>query len=88
MEQAFWNLKTVQWEMRPIFHKKDGRIRCHVFIRLSACCLQWHARQRLKPWFARDGEGKHRQRPFENVIERLKPGIPTFASQTNVIDIQ
>jgi len=72
VEQAFRNLKTVQLEMRPIYHKKDERIRCHVFICLLAYYLQWHARQRLKPLFAQDGEGKHRQWTFANVIERLK----------------
>ena len=30
VEQAFRNLKTVQLEMRPIYHKKDDRIRCRV----------------------------------------------------------
>ena len=72
VEQAFRNLKTVQLEMRPIYHKKDERIRCHVFICLLAYYLQWHAWQRLKPLFAQDGEGKHRQWTFANVIERLK----------------
>jgi len=72
VEQAFRNLKTVQLEMRPIYHKKDERIRAHVFICLLAYYLQWHARQRLKPLFDQDGEGKHRQWTFDNVIERLK----------------
>ena len=72
VEQAFRNLKTVQLEVRPIYHKKDERIRCHVFICLLAYYVQWQARQRLKPLFAQDGEGKHRQWTFENVIERLK----------------
>ena len=72
VEQAFRNLKTVQLEVRPIYHKKDDRIRCHVFICLLAYYVQWHARERLKPLLAQDGEGKHRQWTFENVIERLK----------------
>jgi transposase len=72
VEQAFRNLKTVQLEMRPIYHKKDDRIRAHVFICLLAYYVQWHARQRLKPLFDQDGEGKHRQWTFDNVIERLK----------------
>lgn len=37
LEQAFRNLKTVQLEMRPIYHAKDERIRCDVFICLLAC---------------------------------------------------
>jgi transposase len=72
VEQAFRNLKTVQLEVRPIYHKKDERIRAHVFICFLAYYLQWHARQRLKPLFDQDGEGKHRQWTFDNVIERLK----------------
>ncbi|MCI0623571.1 MAG: hypothetical protein L0387_18245 [Acidobacteria bacterium] len=30
-EQAFRNLKTVALEIRPVYHKKDDRIRSHVF---------------------------------------------------------
>ena len=71
VEQAFRNLKTVQLEIRPVYHKKDERIRAHVFICLLAYYLQWHAGQRLKPLFAEDGEGKQRQWTFANVIERL-----------------
>lgn len=71
VEQAFRNLKTVQLEVRPVYHKKDDRIRAHVFICMLAYYLQWHARQRLKPLFAEDGEGKNRQWTFRNVIEHL-----------------
>jgi transposase len=71
VEQAFRNLKTVQLEVRPVYHKKDERIRAHVFICMLAYYLQWHARQCLQPLFAGDGEGKRRQWTFENVIEHL-----------------
>ncbi len=71
VEQAFRNLKTVQLEVRPVYHKKDERIRAHVFICLLAYYLQWHARQRLQPLFDKDGQGKERQWTFRNVIEHL-----------------
>jgi len=71
VEQAFRNLKTVQLELRPVYHKKDQRIRAHVFICLLAYYLQWHARQRLQPLFDKDGQGKERQWTFRNVIEHL-----------------
>ena len=32
VEQAFRNLKTVSLEIRPVYHKKDERIRSHVFL--------------------------------------------------------
>jgi transposase len=72
VEGAFRNLKTVSLEMRPVFHKKDERIRSHVFVCVLAYYLQWHAQQRLQPLFAKDGKGKDRQWTFSTVIERLK----------------
>lgn len=72
VEQAFRNLKTVSLEIRPVYHKKDDRIRSHVFLCVLAFYLQWHMQQRLKPLFESDGEGKNRQWTVENVIERLK----------------
>ncbi|MGO8700661.1 MAG: hypothetical protein ACLQVY_23475 [Limisphaerales bacterium] len=57
--------------MQPSCHKKDERIRAHVFVCLLAHYAKWHARQRLKPLFDH-GEGKRRQWTFDNVIERFK----------------
>jgi len=71
VEQAFRNLKTVSLEIRPVYHKKDERIRSHVFLCVLAFYLQWHMQQRLQPLFQADGEGKNRQWTLENVIERL-----------------
>ena len=72
VEGAFRNLKTVSLEMRPVFHKKDDRIRSHVFLCVLAYYLQWQATLRLQPLFAKDGKGKDRQWTFSNVLERLK----------------
>jgi transposase len=72
VEQAFRNLKSVQLEVRPVYHKTDDRILCHVFLCMLAYYLQWHMNQRLKPLFDSDGKNKYRQWTFYNVIERLK----------------
>jgi transposase len=72
VEQAFRNLKTVSLEMRPMYHKKDDRIRSHVFICMLAYHLQWHMVQRLKPLFASDGQGEDRKWTVQNVLESLK----------------
>ena len=39
--KAFRNLKTVQLEVRPVYHKTDDSIRCHVFI----CMLAFNLRR-------------------------------------------
>ncbi len=72
VEQAFRNLKTVSLEMRPMYHKKDDRIRSHVFICMLAYYLQWHLVQRLKPLFESDGQGEDRKWTLQNVLESLK----------------
>ena len=49
VEEAFRSLKTVQLEVRPVYHKTDDRIRSHVFLCTLAYYLQWHLKQRLEP---------------------------------------
>ena len=60
VEEAFRSLKTVQLEVRPVYHKTDDRIRSHVFLCTLAYYLQWHLKQRLEPLFAADGTHKDR----------------------------
>ena len=71
VERAFRSLKTALLEMRPIFHKKDERIKAHVFMCMLAYYLQWHLVDRLRPLFEEDGLGKDRRWTVENVIESL-----------------
>jgi transposase len=72
VERAFRNLKTVQLEMRPFYHKTDDRIRAHVFLCMLAYYLQWHMMQRLQPLFKTDGIGSARRWTFSGVIDCLK----------------
>jgi transposase len=71
VERAFRNLKTVQLEIRPVYHKNDDRIRCHVFLCMLAYYLQWHMEQRLAPLFKDDGVGEERRWTFRGIIDSL-----------------
>ncbi len=71
VERAFRNLKTVQLEIRPVYHKNDDRIRSHVLLCMLAYYLQWHMEQRLVPLFKADGEGENRRWTFRGVIDCL-----------------
>ena len=71
VERAFRNLKTVQLEIRPVYHKNDDRIRCHVFLCMLAYYLQWQMEQRLVPLFKEDGVGENRRWTFRGVIDSL-----------------
>jgi len=72
VEQAFRNMKTLRLEIRPIFHKKDERIKCHVFICMLAYYVMWHMKQRLRPILETDGVGADRKYTFYHIIETLK----------------
>ena len=72
VEQAFRHLKTVQLEVRPVYHKRDDRIKSHVFLCMLAYYLQWHLQQRLKPLFESDGQGKNRRWPLRSVLDTLQ----------------
>jgi hypothetical protein len=49
VERAFRSCKTVDLEVRPVFHWNDKRVRAHVFLCLLAYHLEWHMRQALTP---------------------------------------
>lgn len=72
VERAFRNLKTVQLEMRPVYHKTDDRIRAHIFLCTLAYYVQWHMMQSLKPLFDADGQGANRRWTFRGIINRLR----------------
>jgi hypothetical protein len=54
VERAFRTIKTVDLEIRPIFHWKDDRIRAHVFLCMLGYYLEWHLRRELKPLLFED----------------------------------
>ena len=47
-ERAFRSLKTVDIEVRPIYHRRADRVRAHVFLCMLAYYVEWHMRQKLK----------------------------------------
>jgi Transposase DDE domain len=49
VERAFRSLKTVDLDIRPIFHWVSPRVRGHVFLCMLAYHLEWHMRQALAP---------------------------------------
>jgi hypothetical protein len=49
VERAFRSLKTVDLDIRPVFHWVSPRVRAHVFLCMLAYYLEWHMRQLLAP---------------------------------------
>src|SRR5438046_9194630 len=49
VEHAFRSLKTVDLELRPVFHWTAPRVRAHVLLCMLAYYLQWHMGRSLAP---------------------------------------
>src|SRR4051812_15419460 len=49
VERAFRCIKTVDLNVRPVYHWLADRVRAHVFLCMLAYYLEWHMRQSLAP---------------------------------------
>lgn len=49
VERAFRSMKTIDLNVRPVFHYSAQRVRAHVFLCMLAYYVEWHMRRRLKP---------------------------------------
>jgi hypothetical protein len=49
VERAFRSSKSIDLEVRPVFHYAGDRVRAHVFLCMLAYYLEWHMRQALAP---------------------------------------
>jgi transposase len=67
VEQAFRNMKTVQLEIRPIYHKTDDRVKAHVFLCTLAYYLLWHMNKALETIYANNSDCS-----LDYVIEVMK----------------
>jgi hypothetical protein len=49
VERDFRHIKSDDLDLRPVFHRLDDRVRCHVLICMLACYLTWHLRKAWAP---------------------------------------
>ena len=49
VERDFRSLKTIDLELRPVWHRLADRVRAHALVCMLACYLAWHLRRALAP---------------------------------------
>lgn len=49
VERDFRSLKAIDLDLRPIFHRLEGRVRAHVFLCMLAAYVVWHLRRAWAP---------------------------------------
>ncbi len=72
-EQAFRSLKTVDLEVRPIFHWTAPRVRAHVLLCMLACHVEWHMRQALAPLLSDDHDRAAGEALRPSPVAKAKP---------------
>jgi hypothetical protein len=102
VERAFRSCKTVDLEVRPVFHWNEQRVRAHVFLCLLAYHLEWHLRQALAPILFDDHDraaaemqrlspiGKARVSPAARrkaAANRTEDGHPVHSFRTLLADL-
>ena len=67
VERAFRTMKSVDLQVRPIYHRTEERVKAHLFICMLAYYVEWHLRQAWAPLLYTDEEGSQRDTPVSPV---------------------
>ena len=81
VERAFRSMKTVDLNVRPIFHYTEQRVRAHVFLCMLAYYVEWHMRRALAPLLFQD-ESVAEDRMTRDPVARPQPSESVRAKKT------
>jgi hypothetical protein len=82
VERAFRCIKTVDLQIRPIYHWLADRVRAHVFVCMLAYYLEWHMRQRLAPMLYDDTDKDAGQAQRSSIVAKAKRSPAAVTKQT------
>jgi hypothetical protein len=73
VERAFRALKTVDLEVRPVFHWSAPRVRAHVLLCLLAYYVEWHMRACLAPMLFDDHDRAAAEAQRASPVAKAEP---------------
>ena len=82
VERAFRYLKTVDLQIRPVYHWLADRVRAHVFLCMLAYYLEWHMRQRLAPLLYDDTDKDAAEAQRSSVVAKAGRSPAAVTKQT------
>jgi transposase len=68
VERAFRCIKTVDLNVRPVYHWLEDRVRAHVLLCMLAYYLEWHMRQCLAPMLFDDADKEEAETLRSSVV--------------------
>ena len=63
VERDFRHIKADDLDLRPVFHRLEGRVQAHVLICMLACYLTWHLRRTWAPLTFTDQDPPEQDNP-------------------------
>jgi hypothetical protein len=82
VERAFRCLKTVDLQVRPVYHGLAERGRAHVFLCRLAYYLEWHMRRRIAPMLYDDTDKEAAEALRPSVVAKARPSPAATTKQT------
>jgi hypothetical protein len=94
VERAFRSLKSIDLMVRPIRHRKEDRVKAHIFLSMPAYYVQWHMLQAWAPLLFADQELPEMRKLRDPILpatisesakdkketQQTRDGLPSFAS--------
>jgi hypothetical protein len=82
VERAFRCIKTVDLQVRPVYHWLADRVRAHVLLCMLAYYLEWHMRQSLAPMLFEDTDKQAAEALRTNVVAPAQRSPAAVQKQT------
>ena len=73
VEHAFRSMKTVDLQLRPVFHWTAPRVRAHILLCMLAYYLEWHMRRSLAPMLFDEHDPAGRDAQRTSPVAKAKP---------------
>src|SRR5271165_3764840 len=82
VERAFRCIKTVDLNVRHVYHWLEGRVRAHVLLCMLAYYLEWHMRQCLAPMLFDDADKEEAEALRSSVVAQAQRSKAAVRKQT------
>src|SRR6516164_716625 len=82
VERAFRCIKTVDLQIRPVYHWLADRVRAHVFVCMLAYYLEWHMRRRLAPMLYDETDKQAAEALRSSVVAKAERSPAAITKQT------
>jgi transposase len=82
VERAIRSIKTVDLQVRPIFHWAAPRVRAHVCLCMLAYYVEWHMRRRLAPMLYDDADKEAAEALRTSVVAKAQRSPSALAKQS------